>query len=362
MKLILDFPINSLSFGNVSVNLLRSLVGKSINLSLFENGPTDLTAFDRLSEEFKVGISNAAKYKYYNLDRDIPTLKLWHINGSERRITPKQFLYTFYELDNPTFVEKKILSIQDHVFLSSPDAVEHFTKMGLDNVSYVPLGFDTDLVTTDEDIVKDKVHFILMGKFENRKRTKEIIRLWLKKYGNDKKYLLSCCITNPFLKPEEFNAILGDITEGKSYNNINFLPFLKTNSEVNHLMNSADIDLTGLSGAEGWNLPAFNCTSLGKWSIVNNHTGHKAWATEENCLLVQPQRQVSADDGLFFVKGGPFNQGNINLFDDDEVVAAMEKGVEYYNAGKKNEKGLELQKEFTYDKSADMILKTIEGK
>ena len=76
-------------------------------------------------------------------------------------------------------------------------------------------------------------------------------------------------------------VIASDELGGKTYKNINFLPHLKTNSEMNELYNSIDINLSGLSGAEGWNLPAFNSTCLGKWSIVLNATSHKDWATEK---------------------------------------------------------------------------------
>jgi len=359
MKLILDTPINNLSFGNVSVNLIRELFKREVNLSIFENGPTEMRSFDKLSEEFKAGVSNACKYKYFNLENDVPTLKLWHINESEKRITRNQFLFTFYELDSPTFVEKKILELQNHTFLSNPEAVELFKKGGVENISYVPLGFDPDLKVIEEKAVPDKIHFILMGKLEKRKRTKEIIQLWLKKYGNDKKYLLSCLITNPFIPAKDLAAMVGGIAEGKHYNNLNYVPFLPTNTEMNNFINSADIDLTGLSGAEGWNIPSFNATALGKWSIVNNHTGHTAWANKENSLLVQPKDKIDSTDGMFFAKGLPFNQGNINTFDDDEVIAAMELGVKKAEAKEVNKKGLELQEKFTYSRTVDEILKVI---
>ena len=74
-------------------------------------------------------------------------------------------------------------------------------------------------------------------------------------------------------------------------------------------MCSIDIDLTGLSGGEGWNLPAFNCTALGKWSVVLNASAHKDWATESNSILVEPSGQIPVDDGLFFKTGLPINQG-----------------------------------------------------
>ena len=63
-------------------------------------------------------------------------------------------------------------------------------------------------------------------------------------------------------------SVISNALRGKHYKNINFLPHLEKNAEVNELLNAIDIDLTGLSGGEGWNLPAFNATCLGKWSVV----------------------------------------------------------------------------------------------
>ena len=45
------------------------------------------------------------------------------------------------------------------------------------------------------------------------------------------------------------SAIRG-IFDGKNYGNINFLPFLPKNSQVNDYLNSIDIDLGGMSGVK----------------------------------------------------------------------------------------------------------------
>ena len=87
---------------------------------------------------------------------------------------------------------------------------------------------------------------------------------------------------------------------GQNWSNVNFLPRLKTNSEMNDLMNSIDIDLSGLSNREGWNLPSFNATALGKWSIVSNCSAHKDWATNENSILVETIGKQPCYDNFFF--------------------------------------------------------------
>jgi hypothetical protein len=198
-----------------------------------------------------------------------------------------------------------------------------------------------------------------MGKFEKRKHTEKIIKLWLKKYGNDNKYQLTVCVTNPFLKDDENKSVLVDCLENKQYKNINFLPHLKTNSEVNDLLNSIDIDLTGLSGAEGWNLPAFNASCLGKWSIVLNATSHKDWATKENSILVEPNGIEPAYDGKFFTENSPFNQGNIHTWDSDIVSQAMDKAVS--KKGQINKAGEELKSKFSYSNAVDALIEGIEG-
>jgi len=359
MNLIADIPINNLSFGNVGVNILRELFNRQSNVSLFPRGNKDLSAFNKLPEDFKSWLDQCEKDRYQSLDKDTPTLTLWHLSGSDRRISSKQFLLTFYELETPTFTEKKLTQFQDHTFLTTPAAVDAFKAVGCENVSYIPVGFDPDFATNpnNKKTVEDKIHFVLMGKYEKRKHTKEIIQTWLKKYGNNNKYLLTCCITNPFLKQEQMSALLTQLVDGQNYTNINFLPHLKTNTEVNHLLNAADIDLTGLSGAEGWNLPAFNATALGKWSIVYNHTGHQSWATSDNSVLIEPSTKEDIYDNLFFHQGHPFNQGKMYSFNEEQVIAAMETAVQKCEAP--NTEGLKLQTDFSYKRTVDEILKTI---
>ena len=142
-------------------------------------------------------------------------------------------------------------------------------------------------------------------------------------------------------------------------NNINILPYVATNSEVNDILNSVDIDLSGLSGAEGWGLPAFNCTCLGKWSVVLNATSHKDWATRDNAILVEPSGLIEAYDNTFFKKGGEFNQGEIYDFNDDEAMQAIEKAVAFAENKVVNTAGIETGQKFTYKNTVSQICDTI---
>ena len=357
-KLNFEAPINALSFGNVSINFLRVLKEKELDISLYPIGDQgDFSAFNTIDNDFKQWVSSIAAQRLTKLNKDTPTLKLWHINGSEKTLGGNQYLYTFYELDSPTTEEINIVKMQKHVFFSSSEAAQVFKDKGCTNVSSIPLGFDKDFKEIEKEHSNDVVHFGLIGKFERRKNTQALIQLWLKKYGNNPKYQLSCLVNNSFLAPEQMQQAINESTMNNHWNNISFLPHLKTNEEVNILMNNIDIDLSGLSNGEGWNLPAFNATALGKWSLVSNCSSHKDWATKDNAILVEPIGKQPCYDNVFFKEGAPFNQGNYYKLDGKAIISAMEEAEK--KVGQVNTEGTKLRDKFTYEKTIDSILDCI---
>jgi len=358
MKLLLEIPLNSLSLGNVSINILKEFFKKDIQLGIFPTGDIALNSFD-LSKELNQYIEEGLNNRYKFLSKDIPSFKLWHINGCDNRKNRNQFIYTFYECNEPTDIECSIVGNQDKTIFSSSYARDCFKAKGLDNCEYIPLGLDESFKVTNKKYMEDCTHFGLMGKYENRKHTQKIIRTWLKKYGNNNKFLLTCCISNPFFKPEQMQGLISQTLEGKHYNNINFLPYLAKNTEVNEYLNSIDIDLGGLSGGEGWNLPSFNATCLGKWSVVLNSTSHKDWANDSNSILVEPSGEMSVADGVFFNENQGFNQGTFYTWTEDEAIAGMEKAVS--KAGQINTEGVKMGDNMTYKKTTEAILSLVFG-
>lgn len=356
-KLNFEGPINSLSLGNVTVNFLRELKERDIDLSIFPIGEKgDFSAYDKIPQEFLQWVNNRAATRLKNLDKDTPSLKVWHISGSEK-VLPNQFLYTFYELDSPTEEEVNIVKLQKHVFFSSSESAQAFKDKGCDNVSHVPLGFDQDFQETNKEYLKDTIHFGLVGKFERRKNTQAIIQMWTQKFGDNPKYQLSCLVHNPFLNKEQMDQALRISLNEQNWSNVNFLSYLKTNSEVNDFTNSIDIDLSGLSNGEGWNLPAFNATALGKWSIVSNCSSHKDWATEKNSILVDPVGKQPCYDNFFFKEGMPFNQGQYYKLSAEGINKGFDEALN--RVGQKNTDGTKLRDKFTYSKSIDSILSRI---
>ncbi|MBN86417.1 MAG: hypothetical protein CL885_02715 [Dehalococcoidia bacterium] len=353
-KLIFKCPINGLSFGNVGVNILYQLYLKDIDTCIIPHGQqADLSTFDKLPTDFKKWVEASISQRFKKIKKETPCLNLWHINGCENKTSDRNVLYTFYETTQPTEEEVNLVNLYDETCFSSTHALNVFKESGASRVNSIPLGIDPSF-KKETHARPEKIHFGLVGKWEKRKHTAKIIQAWAKQYGNNHNYELSCLVNNKFLSNEQVLSEKARALRGETYGNINFLPWLPLNSQVNALMNSIDIDLSGMSGAEGWNLPAFNATALGKWSIVLNATSHKDWATKENSVLVEPNGKESIVDEIFFQKDFAFNQGEKYTFAEDDLIEAMSHAEKL--CLEENEEGKKLKDKFNYSNTTDQIL------
>lgn len=359
-RLNLHLPISALSIGQVSFNILRELYRRKVQCVIFPYGNPDLSAF-KVDEPFGKWIESCVNNRYKKVDRSVPTLAVWHIAESQFKPSDRQYLLSFHECDSPTDAEINLVNQQDHTFFTSSWSVDNFQTYGAQNVSFVPLGLDEDFKPSNRRLIPDdQTHWLLVNKAEYRKNTEMIVKTWCAKYGGKKEHLLTLAVTNPFYKKEQMEAFYARCFNGRSKPfNVNLLPILRTNAEMNSLYNSADVCLSGFARSEGWNIPAHTCAALGKQVIVTNVTAHKDWATPENAILVEPTGMVPCYDGVFFHPNQPFNQGNFYDFTTDQLVAAMERAEKV--ARTPNLEGLKLAEKFTYKRTVDEILAKIGG-
>lgn len=374
MKLIFESPINTLSLGNVGLNLLLQLWKKGVDVLYMPIGQPDVSNF-KLPEEFKTWLQNASNRFLPEFNKNLCHVKNWHLSGSHTWSTNKRLLLSYHECDSITSIEANIIRNIDRVLFCGNYSERICHDIGLKNVGSFNLGFDSDSFykTTKKKFQDNRIQWFLGGKFELRKNTGQIINLWAKKYGKkdgefykpgEQVHFLNLCVFNPFLgnNQEEVRInnerVLIQALEGQKYINIQPFAFLGR-EQYNDTLYNSQIDLTGLSSAESWNLPAFNMTALGNWSIVLNATAHKAWANEKNAILVQPNGKKNCADNLFFHNGAPFNQGQFYTFDSQDVIVAMETAAALATGKTENVEGLKLQEEFTYSKTVDNILKEI---
>lgn len=365
-KLIFEGPINPLSMGNVSINILKTLYKKGIKVLYSPIGQADINNY-KLTDDFKSWLQSANNDFLRNFSRDMITVKNWHFNGGHSFPTDHKYLLTYSECDSATPEEVNIIRNIDKVFFCGNYSPKVFSDYGVETDSF-NLGFDEDsFYKKDKQYFNDgRIQWFLGAKLEKRKKTLEILSLWAKKYGKkpgesykdgEQIHFLNAQISNPFYDIKAQEQQISQALGGIKYSNIQFFQFLDRES-FNDLLNSTQIDLTGLSGGESWNLIPFNLSCLGKWSIVLNASGQKTWANKDNSILVNPNGKVDTADGIFFQKGAPFNQGCFYSWAPEDVSKAMDIAVT--KAKTPNTEGEKLKEQFSYDKSVDYILSKIE--
>ena len=360
MTFSVQLPLNSLSFGQVSFNLLYEFYKMGLNPCIFKasDHQIDYSAYN-FDQDFIDWISKNHNESFGRHSRKDPIIRLWHINDSLRSYSDKQILLTFHETDQLTKIESNILK-NSTVCVTSQYTKSVFAESGIDS-SVVSLGFDSRHfnITNKTYFNDDRITFNLCGKFEKRKHHEKIIKAWIKKFGKDKKYSLQCAIHNLFYQdPNELKLIYNTILEGKPVFNVSFLSHMPKNSIYNDFLNSADIVL-GMSGAEGWGLPEFQSVGLGKHAVILNATSYKEWANKDNAVIIEPIGKTEVYDGKFFSKGTPFNQGSIFDFNEDEFIAGCEKAIEKVKSDRVNHEGLKIQEQFKYSDTATKLLSLI---
>lgn len=357
-KLAFHLPLNSTSLGQVSLAILRELHKRKIDINLFPIGGVDISTQNQ-DQDFVSWIQSSISSSLKNHSKTSPIFKLWHLNGSLESYSNKQVLLSFYEVDSPTPVEINIAKNNEKLLLSSNYAVTVFKSLGLNNVEFLPLGFDS---THFKQVPKkniNSIQFGLFGKLEpQRKRHLKILSLWAKKYGNNPNYSLNCAIFNHFIDPNVQSQIISQAFNGQKYFNINFLNYLPSNEMYNDLLNNTDIVLA-MSGGEGWGLPEFQSVALGKHCVGLDAHAYKDWMTEENAVLVKPNSKIPCYDNMFFRQGDNFNQGNIFDWDENDFMQALDQVEARYKQNPVNTEGLKLQEKYTYSKMVDSILETM---
>jgi hypothetical protein len=363
MKLTLNLPLNTTSFGAVSYGLLHEAYKAGHEVYFFPIGPVDMSNCKK-DDEFAKWLNEAQKRAIFEHDRNTKCIKLWHMFASDQSGSTYGAYYSpckettflsFYELDSPTQLELNMARNFDMAF-TSQYTCDVFAEKGV-KTRFVPLFFDKEHfhVTNKKYYADDRIAFFLGGKFEHRKRTQKAIAGWVKRFGDDRRYYLNLAVYNPFFPPQLNQQLVIGSMGGKHYYNVNVMSYIPGNEAYNDLLNANHI-VIGASGAESWSLPEFQCVALGKHAVIHNCSGYKEWATEENSVLFQSLNKISSVDNVFFKENGDFNVGSIFDWDEDEFIHGLELAVKRYEESPINTKGLELQEKFTVSNTLNQLI------
>lgn len=359
-KFALNLVFNSLSFGQVSTAIAREIYRQGLAPCIFPIGGNVDISCQKLDQDFnawlQAGINKAPKQH----SRSNTSIRLWHINGLMESMSKEQVAVPFLETDTCSETEANILNQQKTVFVTSNFTRQVMEDAGVKNVKYLELGFDKDNFydTKKTYLNPDITVFSLAGKLEAcRKGHEKIIKAWVKKYGNNRGYMLHAAIYNHFLKPEDNQAILNQIFEGKRYWNVNLLPYMQTNSEYNDFINSTGI-MIGMSRGEGRDLPVFHAVGLGRHVVGLRAHAYLDYLNDGNATLVEPKSKIRAIDNIFFQDNPNWNTGNFYDWEEDDFLSACDVAVAKYQKNKINTAGLELQNR-SYTQTVETLLKEV---
>lgn len=355
---------NPLSFGFLTVGLQKEFWKRKIDFNYFPiGGNVDWSCFDKIDEEFRNYINNSAQNAIKKFSINDGSFKLWHINSSWHKLSKKNnYLLTFVEVDQLTDEEICILNSFDKVFVTSTFSQTVFTDYGVKcPVIYTPMGIDQEIFynTNKPRPFKDIIVWSIFGKAEARKSHLQTIQAWLSKFANNSRHKLHLFISNPFLKPEQFNQFLAQVFNGQPKPfNVDIFPYLPTNSQLNECYNTTDI-VIDMSGGESISLPSLTCLSIGKIGIIHHNSGMRDWANDKNAILVKPSGKKSCFDGVFFGPG-KFNQGNFYQYKTEDLLNAFDIAIKQFEANPINEEGKKLTESYSFKVGADIILKEIQ--
>lgn len=358
-----EMAINGLSLGQVGYGILNSVFKQGIVPNIFPKmGQVDMSVYDHASLDYRQKLQIGLNKAFSNYKKDIPFLNIWHLNMAWLKISEPSYLLTFHELDQITEAEKNILNSYNGVFVASQYTKSVFENGGVNvPVIFTPLGVDPAQTfdTKRPYLAGEATVWTIIGKFENRKRTKKSIQGWIKLYGGNPLHRLHLFVTNPFFKQNQMNDLFADVFNNQlAPSNVILYGHQPKNSLINDALNCTNI-IIDMSGGEGLSLPSLNALALGKHGVIHNCTAMKDWATPENATLVEPSSVTPVYDGVFFQPGQPFNQGNIYDWEEKDYLEALQTAYSRFLLSKDNIAGKDLANKYNYDVGADIILKTI---
>lgn len=361
MNLNFFAPINSLSFGIWSLNLLEGLYKKNVSLCLHPIGPLQFPENKRALLETVLDNSTFYDYK-------APCLKTFHAGASKDVIgRGPQILNTIYELYPLTKMEVHQINSYDQLIVPTKWAKNVAKDSGVKiPINVVPLGVDrtifNDSLVPDNDIYNDSsTKFLMCGKWEVRKSMDIIGDCFNKAFSSSDNVKLIINCYNNFIGPEgntEWEKMYQLSPMGHKTHI--FSQRLNNQNNLAGLMLSVDCGIF-VSRAEGWNLPLLEMMSCGKNVIATNATAHTEFVSKENAMLVDVGPLEEAYDGVFFHGQGSWP--SLTADSEEQIIAHMRAVHAKKEAGQltKNEAGIKTAQYYSWDRASDKLFDVLKG-
>jgi len=219
-------------------------------------------------------------------------------------------------------------------------------------VSIVPLGVDRETFNELNNVNRPSTIFFNCGKWEVRKGHDLLLDAFNEAFDKNDNVELWMMCDNPFIGEDGNNDWKNRYSKSKMGSKIRFIPYQKTHRDVYNIIRQIDCGVFP-ARAEGWNLELLECQSCGKTVIATNYAGHSQFINESNAMLLDVDKIVPAEDGIWFFKQGEWAEPN-----KDQLVSNMKKVHAKKQNGSLslNLKGVETAKRFSWVNAVETIL------
>ena len=288
-----------------------------------------------------------------------------HFTFYDDKITYPKIAYNVWESTRqPEHFFKKLLEY-DQLWVPTKWQADCSIEQGFpaSRVKIVPEGVDGNMFKPLEPgetipaIFENKFTFVVFGRWEYRKSTKEIVECFLKAFPNNNDVQLFLAVDNPFPVDEYKSTeerLYGYGLEDRRIIVQHFIPTLK---EYSMYLRSANVFLS-CSRSEGWNLPLIEALASGVPSISSNCSGQLEFADDGMAHMVsikyeKPPQNVYAQDNVPGMWYEP---------DFDHLTATMVDMYKNYKTYKQDalENSVLIRDKFSWKNAANIAMEHIE--
>lgn len=346
-------PINKLSYGRVTSNLVREL-SRITEVALIPIGQCEVD-----SEGEKDLIEKCANTKP---DFNAPIIKIWHqhdMRMPQEFIGPKYGLPIF-ELD--TFTNQELEQLSSVKILNCTKWAERVCRnYNLNTSGIVNLAVDRSIFNT-RPMPEGKFTVVNIGKAEIRKGHDIIPQIFYSAFSKKDDVRLIMAFDNPFYSNEEMKSWKRFYQNELDGYDVQFASRFESQDGVANLIENCHCGLYP-ARAEGWNLDALETLSMGRYVISTNYSGHSEFLTKENSYITTPDDTEPAIDGKWFFGQGNWAKLNHKNFEE------MARQLKYlywlhktpYMGLELNEAGIETAKKFSWQNSAKQLMGILNG-
>lgn len=361
MKINLIAPINKLSYGYVSSNILKELLKAGHEVSLFPIGKIDS------DERYFESVNKALNFSK-TFDINSPSIIIWHHFGLKqfKRFKGPHIGFPIFENDRFSKEDIENFNSMDMVLLTCDwykniidDVKEIKVKTGKVNLGVDPEIFRISHKKTIERKLDNITRFITVGKWEVRKSHWEIAQAFHKMCFTPKIEITFVC-HNPFLSSKENLKWEKMVKDAGSYALTDKIRVINkrfdSQDDIIAEMQNADFGVFP-ARAEGWNLELNEMMAMNKMCVVTNYSAHTEYCNYDNSMIVDIKNSEPAFDGEFF-----FGQMNWAKISEKEISRIKNCMIELDKA-KKNDtldaRVAESVKHLTWENSASQLINNV---